>query len=119
MLVDRGLFQGLKQLRLRNREDPCFDPGFLDHIVVTHAHIDHTGYLPRLTHYRYRGPVHCTPATAELLEIMRWIGSARRLPRRIFEVHGEPEGSQQLAGRIGRELGMDVVIPQLEESYPI
>lgn len=70
ILVDCGMFQGLKKLRLMNWEDPGFDPGFLDHVVMTHAHIDHTGYLPRLLQYGFNAPVHCTPATAELLEIM-------------------------------------------------
>jgi metallo-beta-lactamase family protein len=70
VLVDCGLFQGLKELRLLNWEDPGFEPGFLDDLVLTHAHIDHTGYTPRLMQYGFRGPIHCTPATAELLEIM-------------------------------------------------
>lgn len=70
LLVDCGLFQGLKELRLRNWQDPGFEPGFLDHVVLTHAHIDHTGWVPRLMQYGYRGPLHCTPATAELAELM-------------------------------------------------
>ncbi len=48
ILIDAGLFQGLKKLRLRNWEDPAFDPKSLDHVILTHAHIDHAGYLPRL-----------------------------------------------------------------------
>ncbi|MEN8008137.1 MAG: MBL fold metallo-hydrolase [Candidatus Krumholzibacteriota bacterium] len=70
VLVDCGLFQGLKKLRLLNWEDPGFEPGFLDHVVLTHAHIDHTGYVPRLMQYGFQGGIHCTPATAELLELM-------------------------------------------------
>ncbi len=70
ILIDCGMFQGMKKLRLLNWEDPGFDPGFLDHLVLTHAHIDHTGYTPRLMQYGFKGPIHCTPATAELLEIM-------------------------------------------------
>ncbi|MCB1183894.1 MBL fold metallo-hydrolase [bacterium] len=70
VLVDCGLFQGLKQLRLLNWEAPGFEPGFLDHVVLTHAHIDHTGYTPRLLQYGFRGPIHCTEPTAELLELM-------------------------------------------------
>jgi len=70
VLVDCGLFQGLKQLRLLNWEEPGFEPGFLDRVVLTHAHIDHTGYTPRLIQYGFQGPVHCTGPTAELLELM-------------------------------------------------
>ncbi|MFO7654904.1 MAG: MBL fold metallo-hydrolase [Candidatus Krumholzibacteriia bacterium] len=70
ILIDCGLFQGLKKLRLLNWQGPGFDPGFLDHVVLTHAHIDHSGYLPRLMQYGFHAPVHCTPATAELLELM-------------------------------------------------
>ena len=70
VLVDCGMFQGLKKLRLLNWEKPGFEPGFLDHIVLTHAHIDHTGYTPRVMQYGFQGDIHCTPATAELLEVM-------------------------------------------------
>jgi len=70
VLIDCGLFQGLKKLRLLNWEKPGFDPGFLDHVVLTHAHIDHTGYVPRLMQYGFNGGIHCTPATADLLELM-------------------------------------------------
>jgi metallo-beta-lactamase family protein len=70
VLIDCGLFQGLKKLRQLNWEDPGFEPGFLDHVVLTHAHIDHTGYVPRLMQYGFQGDIHCTPATAELIELM-------------------------------------------------
>jgi metallo-beta-lactamase family protein len=70
VLVDCGMFQGLKKLRLLNWEDPGFEPGFLDHVVLTHAHIDHTGYVPRLLHYGFKGDIHCTPATLDLVELM-------------------------------------------------
>jgi len=70
ILIDCGMFQGLKKLRRLNWEAPGFEPGFLDHVVLTHAHIDHTGYVPRLMQYGFNSPIHCTPATAELLELM-------------------------------------------------
>lgn len=70
VLIDCGMFQGPKKLRKLNWEDPGFEPGFLDHVVLTHAHIDHTGYVPRLMQYGFQGDIHCTPATAELLEVM-------------------------------------------------
>jgi metallo-beta-lactamase family protein len=69
VLVDCGL-QGLKRLRLRNWEEPPFDPASLDAVVLTHAHIDHAGFLPRLCKLGYRGPVYCTPGTRDLLGIL-------------------------------------------------
>ena len=70
ILVDCGLFQGLKELRLRNWAEPPFVPAELDAIVLTHAHIDHSGYLPLLAKRGFSGPVYCTPGTADLLRIM-------------------------------------------------
>ena len=70
VLVDCGLFQGLKELRERNWQDPPFDPHSLDAILITHAHIDHTGYLPRLVQQGFRGPVYCSRGTADLLKIL-------------------------------------------------
>ena len=70
VLVDCGMFQGLKKLRRLNWETPEFEPRFLDHLVLTHAHIDHSGYLPRMMRYGFRSPVHCSEPTAELLELM-------------------------------------------------
>jgi len=66
LLIDCGLFQGYKQLRERNWKTPAFDPGSLDAVVLTHAHIDHSGYLPRLAALGFDGPVHATPATRAL-----------------------------------------------------
>jgi metallo-beta-lactamase family protein len=70
VLVDCGLFQGLKELRERNWQDPPFDPHSLDAVLITHAHIDHTGYLPRLVQQGFRGPVYCSRGTADLLKIL-------------------------------------------------
>ena len=70
VLVDCGMFQGLKELRERNWQDPPFDPASLDAVLITHAHIDHTGYLPRLVALGFKGPVYCSRGTAELLKIM-------------------------------------------------
>jgi metallo-beta-lactamase family protein len=64
------LFQGLKQLRLRNREAPGFLPSDIDAVIISHAHIDHSGYLPLLVRLGYSGPIYCTPATADLLAIL-------------------------------------------------
>lgn len=69
-LVDAGLFQGLKKLRERNWKSPGFDPKSLDFMFLTHAHIDHAGYLPRLVKDGFRGPVYCTRATRDLAQLM-------------------------------------------------
>ena len=70
VLVDCGLFQGLKELRERNWQDPPFKAGSLNAVLITHAHIDHTGYLPRLVQQGFRGPVYCSKGTADLLKIL-------------------------------------------------
>jgi metallo-beta-lactamase family protein len=70
VLMDCGLFQGLKSLRLRNREEPPFDPTDLTAIVLTHAHIDHSGYLPLVIKKGFKGPVYTTPGTRSLCQIL-------------------------------------------------
>jgi metallo-beta-lactamase family protein len=70
VLLDCGLFQGLKELRLRNWEDPPVDPKTVDAIVLTHAHIDHTGYLPRFVAHGFKGPIYGTAATVDLAHIL-------------------------------------------------
>jgi len=70
ILVDCGLFRGLKQLRLRNWEPLPVPPASIDAVILTHAHIDHSGYLPRLVADGFRGHVHVTPGTADLLSIL-------------------------------------------------
>ncbi len=69
-LVDCGLFQGLKELRLRNWEPLPLDPTSIDAVLLTHAHIDHSGYLPRLIKDGFSGPVYCTRATYDLCRIL-------------------------------------------------
>jgi metallo-beta-lactamase family protein len=70
VLVDCGLFQGLKQLRLKNWADLPIDPISVDAVVLTHAHIDHTGYLPLLVRNGFKGKVYCSHATRDLCAIM-------------------------------------------------
>lgn len=70
VLVDCGLFQGLKELRLRNWEAPPFRPDALHAVVLTHAHLDHVGYLPRLVAHGYRGRIFCTGGTADLCRLV-------------------------------------------------
>ncbi len=70
VLVDAGLFQGRKELRLANWDGFPIEPSELDAIVLTHAHIDHCGYLPRLVKMGFEGPVYCTPGTLALAKIV-------------------------------------------------
>ncbi len=70
ILIDCGLFQGLKELRLRNWAPVPIDLSRLRSVILTHAHIDHSGYLPRIVGKGYKGPVFATPATCDLLRVM-------------------------------------------------
>jgi metallo-beta-lactamase family protein len=70
VLFDCGLFQGLKDLRLRNWGEFPVPPESLNAVVLTHAHLDHVGYLPRLVAQGYRGRVFCTPGTKDLAQIV-------------------------------------------------
>jgi metallo-beta-lactamase family protein len=70
VLVDAGLFQGLKELRLRNRAPWAVDPRSLDAVVLTHAHIDHSGAFPLLFRSGFSGAAHCTPATRDLCGLL-------------------------------------------------
>lgn len=70
VLIDCGLFQGLKYLRERNWAPLAADPRSIDAIILTHAHLDHSGYLPRIVREGFSGPVYCTSATADLCEIL-------------------------------------------------
>lgn len=70
ILVDCGLFQGVKELRLRNWAHFPIAPGKIDAVVLTHAHIDHSGYLPLLVLQGFKGPIYATKATIELCAIL-------------------------------------------------
>ena len=69
-LVDCGMFQGNKSVRDLNYKPFPFDPRGIDFLLLTHAHIDHCGLLPKLTANGYRKPIWCTPPTAGLLEYL-------------------------------------------------
>ncbi|MGD9107712.1 MAG: MBL fold metallo-hydrolase [Gammaproteobacteria bacterium] len=70
ILVDCGLFQGLKELRLRNWEPLPVDPKTIDYVILTHAHIDHSGYLPLLVKNGFKGKILCSAATNALCRIL-------------------------------------------------
>src|SRR5262245_14556389 len=70
LLIDCGLFQGFKELRLRNWDDLPVNPASINWVALTHAHIDHSGYLPRLVRSGFSGPIYATSGTADLLDIL-------------------------------------------------
>lgn len=70
VLFDCGLFQGLKELRSKNWEEFPVSPASINAVIISHAHIDHTGYLPKLVKEGFKGPIYCTYPTADLMEIM-------------------------------------------------
>ena len=70
LLVDCGLFEGSKELKQRNWDKLPIDPAAIDWVLLTHAHIDHTGYLPRLTRNGYHGPIYANAATHELCALL-------------------------------------------------
>src|SRR3989449_11657265 len=70
VLVDYGLFQGGHDLRDRNWQEPPFNAASVNACIITHAHIDHTGYLPRFVNHGFRGPVYCSAGTAGFMKIL-------------------------------------------------
>lgn len=70
VLVDAGLYQGSRELRRRNWDDFPVNPAVIDRVVLTHAHLDHCGYLPKLVRDGFRGRIVCTPETAQLAEVV-------------------------------------------------
>ena len=69
-LIDCGLYQGNKSVRELNRQPFPFDPGAVDFLILTHAHIDHSGLIPKLVKAGFTGPIYATQPTADLLEFM-------------------------------------------------
>jgi metallo-beta-lactamase family protein len=70
VLIDCGMFQGSPNESIRNRIPFAYDPGDLDAVLLTHAHLDHCGLLPLLVKDGYKGPIHCTAGTAELATLV-------------------------------------------------
>jgi len=75
-LIDCGLFQGHKLDRAKNWEKPDFDFEKLESLILTHAHLDHSGYVPRLVKLGFRNPIYCSEGTAELCKIL-WMDAAK------------------------------------------
>ena len=70
VLIDCGLFQGQKEWREKNWQDPPLPAREIDAVILTHAHLDHTGWVPRLVKEGYRGPIYATPATVDLCGVL-------------------------------------------------
>src|ERR1051326_3129457 len=70
LLLDCGIFQGSDEFSERNYKPLATDPKSIDYVVLTHAHLDHTGWLPRLVKTGYRGPIYANPATIELIALL-------------------------------------------------
>ena len=70
ILIDCGLFQGIKNVRRRNWSELPFEASAIDAVLLTHAHIDHSGYLPALMKRGFHGPIYCSVATKALCKVL-------------------------------------------------
>ena len=114
LLVDCGLFQGFKQLRLRNWTPLPIVPEQVDAVVLTHAHLDHSGYLPLLAKEGFAGHAWVTPGTRDLCKIL-----LPAPPGQVYVVHGERAASDALRKRIGSELGWRALVPEHGSTWPV
>ena len=97
ILLECGLYQGLKELRLRNWDSLPLDPRELDCVIISHAHLDHCGYLPRLVKAGFSGSIHMTEDTARLASIIlldsakMQVEDAEYASRKGFSKHAKPQ----------------------------
>lgn len=87
ILIDCGLFQGLKELRLRNWDKLPIPIEEIDAVILTHAHIDHSGYLPKLFKDGFTGSVYCTHATADLAQILLKDSAKLQMEETDYAIH--------------------------------
>ncbi|HWL35530.1 MAG TPA: MBL fold metallo-hydrolase [Frankiaceae bacterium] len=109
VLVDAGLFQGLRALRDRNRAKLPVPPDEIDAVVVSHAHLDHSGYLPALVRGGFRGPVFATAHTIELMRIIL-ADSARLLAEEADYANRKGYGKHRPAVPLYTERDVEVAL---------
>jgi len=107
-LVDCGLFQGGREARAKNRQAFGFDPAGIDFVILTHAHIDHTGLLPRLVAFGFKGPIYATRATRDLLTVM--------LPDAAHIQEKEAEFANRRRMKAGRRAGEATPLYTVEQA---
>ena len=116
VLVDCGLFQGLKELRLRNWSALPVGPEAIDAVVLTHAHIDHSGFLPRTTVRAEVASLQGLSAHADRDGLVRWIAALPRAPRHVYVTHGEPQASDALRQAIEERHGWPCSVPDISRA---